>query len=274
MTASASGPHSVSTNGAMFRPVPCSAFSAPSYCVTTRSTTSSMKRAYRSTTVCVVERLRDHEVEVPVPRVAEDDRLLVAVRAGRARLRSTAASARRSIGNATSSMMTVVPLFLTAPTDGNIPFRIFQRSACSDASCVKRAGSTRAEARHRLGGRASSAGRSLSSAAWNSARRPAAPWRKGPERPRDARLRPRPTAARRGPSPRAPSRPASLSGRIAAQAAWRSGKSRRPVYFTGRSGHRVEDRLGDERERPLRTDEEVREDRRPAASKSRKALSE
>ncbi len=48
ITAYASGPHSVSTNGAMFRPVPCSAFSAPSYFFTTSSTTSSMKRAYWS----------------------------------------------------------------------------------------------------------------------------------------------------------------------------------------------------------------------------------
>ena len=49
MTAQASGPHSVSTNGAMFRPVPCSAFSAPSYLLTTSSTTSSTSRAYLST---------------------------------------------------------------------------------------------------------------------------------------------------------------------------------------------------------------------------------
>ena len=49
MMALASGPHSASTNGAMLRPVPCSALRAPSYFFTTRSTTSSMKRAYWST---------------------------------------------------------------------------------------------------------------------------------------------------------------------------------------------------------------------------------
>ena len=49
MMAIASGPHSVSTNGAMFRPVPCSALSAPSYFRTTSGTSASMKRAYWST---------------------------------------------------------------------------------------------------------------------------------------------------------------------------------------------------------------------------------
>ena len=49
MTSYASRPHSVSTKGAMFRPVPCSAFSAPSYRATTSETTSSMNRAYWST---------------------------------------------------------------------------------------------------------------------------------------------------------------------------------------------------------------------------------
>ena len=46
-------------------------------------------------------------------------------------------------------MITVVPLFLTAPTDGNIPFRTCQRRACSAASCVKRAGSSEGEAGRR-----------------------------------------------------------------------------------------------------------------------------
>ena len=45
MIATASGPHSASTNGAMFRPVPCSALSAPPWRPTTSCTRSSMKRA-------------------------------------------------------------------------------------------------------------------------------------------------------------------------------------------------------------------------------------
>lgn len=48
MMAAASGPHSVSTKGAMLRPVPCSAFKAPPCRFTTSATMSSMKAAYWS----------------------------------------------------------------------------------------------------------------------------------------------------------------------------------------------------------------------------------
>ncbi len=44
----ASRPHSISTNGAMLRPVPCSALSEPSYFFTTKSATSAIKPAYLS----------------------------------------------------------------------------------------------------------------------------------------------------------------------------------------------------------------------------------
>ena len=42
MSSVAFAPHSCSTNGAMLRPVPCSAFSEPSYLPTMRSTSSCM----------------------------------------------------------------------------------------------------------------------------------------------------------------------------------------------------------------------------------------
>ena len=49
MSRHAFSPHSSSTNGAMLRPVPCSALSEPSYFRATIWQTSSMKRAYRDT---------------------------------------------------------------------------------------------------------------------------------------------------------------------------------------------------------------------------------
>ena len=46
------------------------------------------------------------------------------------------------MGNATSSMMTVVPVLRTEPTDGNMPARIFHSNACSAETWVNTAGST------------------------------------------------------------------------------------------------------------------------------------
>ncbi len=44
INAYAFSPHSISTKGAMFRPVPCSPLSDPSYFLTTMSHTSSINR--------------------------------------------------------------------------------------------------------------------------------------------------------------------------------------------------------------------------------------
>ena len=46
MISNAAPPHSASTNGAMLRPVPCSALSEPSYFVTTISTRSTVNASY------------------------------------------------------------------------------------------------------------------------------------------------------------------------------------------------------------------------------------
>ena len=66
MTAYASAPHSVSTNGAMFRPVPCSALSAPSYFPTTSVDDVVHEAGVLVDGGLVVERLREDEVQVPV----------------------------------------------------------------------------------------------------------------------------------------------------------------------------------------------------------------
>ena len=64
----------------MLRPVPCSALSEPSYLRTTMRQTSSMKPAIAIHLRCIVEVLGENEVQVPLERVSEDDRLVVAVR--------------------------------------------------------------------------------------------------------------------------------------------------------------------------------------------------
>ena len=79
----------------------------------------------------LVEALRDDEVQIAVFGVAEDDGVVVGMCGGRARSDRAAASASDSMGKATSSMMTVVPLLRTEPTDGNMPARIFHSRACS-----------------------------------------------------------------------------------------------------------------------------------------------
>ena len=132
-------------------------------------------------------------------------------------------------------MRTVVPLLRAAPTEGNVPCRTFQRSACSVGSCVKRAGSRRANGATAEAAIASRPFRSDSSAAWYSTRRAAAP--SGTERI-DAGTpgwvsTDRSEARSRSSSALAPE---SRSGTIAAQAACIVGKRRRPVYLTGRSG--------------------------------------
>ena len=52
------------------------------------------------------------------------------------------ASASRATGNATSSMITVVPVARTAPTLGNVPLRTFQYLPMVSASVLKCSGST------------------------------------------------------------------------------------------------------------------------------------
>ena len=54
--------------------------------------------------------------------------------------RSSVAGASRSTGNATSSMITVVPVRRTAPTDGNMPLRTSQRRAHSSGSVENASG--------------------------------------------------------------------------------------------------------------------------------------
>ena len=79
------------------------------------------------------------------------------------------------MGKATSSMMTVVPLLRTEPTEGNIPARIFQSAACAEAACVNCAGSSNLRREVESAARASSSARSDSNADWNSTSNPAAP---------------------------------------------------------------------------------------------------
>jgi len=87
----------------------------------------------------IVEVLREHEVQVALERVAEDDRAVVAVRAQQA-LQVERGLGEPCTGKATSSMITVVPVSRIAPTDGNMPLRTAQKRAHSPASREKRAG--------------------------------------------------------------------------------------------------------------------------------------
>ena len=132
-------------------------------------------------------------------------------------------------------MITVVPRARTEPTEGKVPERIFQNSACCPGSWVNWAGSSRVSAAQASRARRSRSWRMDSSVPWNSASRAAAPSGRSlmfggmpgwswTER-REARSSISRAAA-----------PASRSGTMAAQAACRSGNSRKPVTFTGRSG--------------------------------------
>ena len=88
----------------------------------------------------IVEALRDDKMKIAVFGMAEDD-ARCRTRAREEPVQIVGGVGQDSIGNATSSMMTVVPLLRTEPTEGNMPARIFQSSACSAAAWVKRAGS-------------------------------------------------------------------------------------------------------------------------------------
>jgi hypothetical protein len=79
IAATACAPHSSSTNGATLRPVPCSAFSEPSYFPTDHRAHLVHEAAVALDLGCVAEVLREDEVEIALERVAEDDRLVVAV---------------------------------------------------------------------------------------------------------------------------------------------------------------------------------------------------
>ena len=73
-------------------------------------------------------------------------------------------------------MMTVVPLLRTAPTEGNMPARIFHSTACSAAWCVNSGGSSSFSSSHgRLRATDSSSSAIGFVRAWNSTSRPAAP---------------------------------------------------------------------------------------------------
>ena len=67
-----------------------------------------------------VEVLGEHEVQVAFQRVAENDRFRIAVR-GEKRCSSSVASASRSTGNATSSMIAVVPPYGRRRPTGTCP---------------------------------------------------------------------------------------------------------------------------------------------------------
>ena len=78
MTSYSSSPYCRRTYGAITRPVPCSALSVPPR-ARTASTRSSVNAAYRSGCPPAVEPLGEHEVQVAVLGVAEDDAALVPV---------------------------------------------------------------------------------------------------------------------------------------------------------------------------------------------------
>ena len=141
-----------------------------------------------------------------------------------------------------------------------MPERIFQSRACSAGSWVKRAGSRRS--------RPAAVARAVRSrvrrgrirpAPWNSTSRAAAP--------SGSALMPggmpgwfstERSEARSSSSSAAA--PASRRGTMAAQAACRSGKSRKPVTFTGRSGTDLQHRLGDEGQGAFGAHQQVAED--------------
>ncbi len=78
MTSYSSSPYCRRTNGAMIRPVPCSALSVPSW-PSTRSTMSSVNAQVALDVVRGVEVLVEHEVDVAVLGVPEDHAARVAV---------------------------------------------------------------------------------------------------------------------------------------------------------------------------------------------------
>ena len=95
----------------------------------------------------VAEVLGEDEVEVPVEGVAEDDPLGVAVAGAWPSARQTVPAARCSMGKATSSMTTVVPIRRAAPTAGKSPLRTSQSLSASARSAVKFTGAERRHAR-------------------------------------------------------------------------------------------------------------------------------
>ena len=123
----------------MLRPVPCSAFRAPSYLCHHHVDQIVGERLVLADLGRRGEALAQDEVEVAVQGVAEMIPS-IAVLAGRALELQSGLGETRSTGKVMSSMITVVPVVRTAPTEGKRPLRMFHSRSPSSAVVVKESG--------------------------------------------------------------------------------------------------------------------------------------
>mmetsp|Transcript_4498 Transcript_4498/g.15944 ORF Transcript_4498/g.15944 Transcript_4498/m.15944 type:complete len:437 (-) Transcript_4498:1063-2373(-) len=114
-------PHSISTNGATFLPVPCSALSDPLYLVATISHISSIIAAYRFTSSSFRKPCENTRCKLPSSAWPMHDASSYPNRSNMS-IRSWVMSPSLSTSHATSSMSTDVPALREDPTRGISPF--------------------------------------------------------------------------------------------------------------------------------------------------------
>ena len=260
MAATACAPHSSSTNGRHVAAGAVLGLQRAVVCLDHHRAHRVHEAAVALDLGRVAEVLREDEVQVALERVAEDDRLVVAMLVAAGVCRSSVASASRSTGNATSSMITVVPVGRIAPTAGTCPCARSRAPPHSAGSVVKRSGVAEREVvelrrdRVDLDRRARPPSRRASRPAGRAVRRAAR------AAPRACRACPPPSAATRGRAAR-PRRPASACKRVTALHAvsrWSNRISALALWAC--SSTVVVGDLADEAERAFRADHQVRED--------------
>ena len=131
-------PHSDATNGAMFRPVPCSAFREPSCFVTTRSTSSVMNAEYRDSPSAPPRSATSVKWRFPwaaCPAIPGMNPCLAS-----SSCTSCAPCVKRSGGKQTSSVMRVEPSGRFLPTRPRSPSRTCQASSMASATLVNSTG--------------------------------------------------------------------------------------------------------------------------------------